>query len=96
MQTGQGRGAGGRDGTQMKLELGSRRTESGEENILKRKGFKEGGISMLFILKKKKKKKKTSVTKNHSSRTHSAPDWKGEEESHGRFQKLGGGGAPSV
>ena len=39
---GQGWGAGGRDGTQMKLELGSRRTESGGENILKRKGFKEG------------------------------------------------------
>lgn len=76
----------------MKLELGSRRTESGEENILKRKGFKEGGKSMLFILKKKKKKKE-NVSNNHSSRTHSAPDWKGDEESHGRFQKLGGRGA---
>ena len=55
-------GAGGRAGPQMKLELGSRRTESGGENILKRKGFKEGGKSMLFIVKKKKEKKK-SVTK---------------------------------
>ena len=54
---GQGRGAGGRDGPQTKLELGSRRTESGGENILKRKGVKEGGKSMLFILKKKKEKK---------------------------------------
>lgn len=45
---------------------------------------------MLFIFKKKKKKKKTSVTKKHSSRTHSAPNWKGEEESNGRFWKWGG------
>lgn len=44
---------------------------------------------MLFILKKKKKKK-TSVTKKHSSRTHSAPNWKGEEESDGRLWKWGG------
>ena len=50
-------GVGGWDGTQVKLELGSRRTESGGENIVKRKGFKEGGKSMLFILKKKKEKK---------------------------------------
>lgn len=42
---------------------------------------------MLFILKKKKeKKKKKNISnkrgkkrKNHSSQTHSAPNWKGEE-----------------
>ena len=108
MQTGRaGEGAGGRDGTQTKLELGSGRTERGEENILRRKGFKEGGKSMLFILKKKKKenvsnkkkkkkkkkktntkkkkkhkkrkKKKRATEESHSSRTHCAPNWKGEE-----------------
>lgn len=33
---------------------------------------------MLFILKKKKEKKMLA-TKEHSSCTHSAPNWKGEE-----------------
>lgn len=33
---------------------------------------------MLFILKKKKEKKMLA-TKKHSSCTHSAPNWKGEE-----------------
>lgn len=82
MQTGRaGEGAGGRDGTQTKLELGSGRTERGEENILRRKGFKEGGKSMLFILKKKKKENVSTKKKkkHHSSRTHCAPNWKGEE-----------------
>lgn len=34
---------------------------------------------MLFILKKEKEKKENISNKKHSSRTHSAPNWKGEE-----------------
>lgn len=46
---------------------------------------------MLFILKKEKEKKESISNKEHSSRTHSAPSWKGEEESNGRFWKWEGG-----
>lgn len=71
MQTGRaGQGAGGRDGTQTKLELGSGRTERGEENILRRKGFKEGGKSMLFILKKKKKENVSTKKKKKNTTAH--------------------------
>lgn len=59
---GQGRGAGaGRD--TLKLELGSGRTQSREENILKRKGFRRGEIYAFYFKKEKGKKKEMSVAK---------------------------------
>lgn len=44
---------------------------------------------MVFILKKKKEKKKVN-NKKHSSRTHSTPNWKGEESN----RKIPEAGAP--
>lgn len=45
---------------------------------------------MLFILKKKKKNVSNKRGKNHSSQTHSAPNWKGEgvEVSGSKAQSL--------
>lgn len=63
---GQGRGAGaGRD--TLKLELGSGRTQSREENILKRKGFRRGE-NLCFLFQKRKRKKKENVSSKNAAR----------------------------
>lgn len=88
MQTGQGGGQGTGWDTN---ETWTRKWEDWEQRRehFKKEGIKEGEI-YAFYFKKEKEKKENVGNKKHSSRTHSAPNWKGEEESNGRFRKWGG------
>lgn len=71
---GRGRGLGR---TQTKLEPGSGEDLEQRREHFKKEGIKEGEIYAFYF--KKEKRKKMLATKTHSSCTHSAPNWKGEE-----------------